>query len=129
MAYVDDGFADLPDDRQFQFVIEMILPWYFNFYASWFRANQASATPLLFITYEELAQDTSGALKKTLEFLGECRTEAQIGQAIARAAAMNTRKNKGVSGRGDRMLTESHKARIRELRRYYPQADFSMIGI
>ena len=41
----------------------------------------------------------------------------------------NTRKNKGISGRGNLLLNEQQKARILELREFYDHIDFSSVGL
>lgn len=129
MAYVDHTFHGLDEDKQYQFIIEMFLPWYFNFYASWFKVEGINPSDIHFIRYEELVTNPPETLAKVLHFLNENRTTAEISEAIRRTTSQNTRLNKGVSGRGDRLLGEQHKSKIREMRQHYPHIDFSMVGL
>jgi hypothetical protein len=129
MAFVDEGFFRLDEEKQYQFIIEMFLPWYFNFYVSWFRADGLEPSGMLFVRYEDLVKDPSEILGKVLLFLDETRAPAEINEAITRAGSRGTRLNKGVSGRGNQLLNERHKAKIREMRQYYSHIDFSMVGL
>jgi hypothetical protein len=129
MGYADAEFLRYDAEKQFQFLIDMVLPWYFNFYASWLQVEGLAPENLLWVTYDELLTDTPGTLRKILEYVGESRSQGQIEQAIERAKSVNTRKNKAVTGRGKALLTERHKARIKEMRQYYSHIDFSKVGL
>ena len=85
MAYVDERFLRLTEEGQYDFIIEMFMPWYFGFYASWFAVEESVRSKLLFIGYEALLADTPATLKKTLRFIDELATDAQVRQAIEQA--------------------------------------------
>jgi len=129
MAYIDQEFLGYDNERQLQFIIDMILPWYFSFYVSWCQAEGLTAENKLLVNYDELLRDTQGTLGKILEYLGESRSPAEIERAMAQAKRKDTVKNKAVIGRGNIMLNELHKAKIRELRQYYSHIDFSSVGL
>jgi hypothetical protein len=129
MAYVDDRFFELDEDKQYEFVIEMFLPWFLSYYASWFSAEGLAPADRLLVSYEELVADTSKTLHRTLEYIGEARSDSEIQTTIARVQTMDTRKNKAVHGRGAQSLKEHHQERIRDLGRYYSHIDLSMIGL
>ena len=129
MAYVDERFLRLTEEGQYDFIIEMFMPWYFGFYASWFAVEESVRSKLLLIGYEALLADTPATLKTTLRFIDELRTDAQVRQAIEQARTTNTRKNKAVQGRGNALLTPRQKDKIREYRKYYDHLDFAMIGL
>ena len=129
MAYADSEFLQYSEEKQFQFIIEMVLPWYFNFYASWFRVEGLAPENLLFVNYDDLLRDPRATLGKILEYLEETRPPAEIEFAIEQVKGMDTRKNKAVVGRGDCLLNERQKARIMEMRQFYSRIDFSSIGL
>jgi hypothetical protein len=129
MAYIDEEFLRYNQEKQFQFLIDLVLPWYLNFYASWFQVEGLSGNNLFFVNYDELRLDTKKVLVNILDYLGESRTDTEINQAIKEAGGTNTLKNKAVPGRGQLLLTERQRERIRELRGYYPHIDFSMVGL
>ena len=129
MAYIDREFLGFGEEKQYQFIIEMVLPWYFNFYASWFQAECLAAGPPLFVQYGDLLQDPRATLRKILDYLGESRPPAAIELTLEQVKGMDTRKNQAVAGRGNCLLNERQKARIREMRQFYPHIDFSSIGL
>lgn len=129
MAYIDREFLRYDQDKQLQFIIDLVMPWYFNFYASWFQVEGLSPGNLLFVNYDELLGDPRTILAGILDYLGEVRQLAEIERALAKAETINTGKNKAVSGRGNCLLTDRHKARIRELRQFYAHIDFSRVGL
>jgi hypothetical protein len=129
MAYVDGEFAKFSEEKQYDFIIDMFLPWYFNFYASWLRVEGIEPAGLLFVSYEEMMTDTRSVIRKILDYLKETRSDAEITAAIEKTGKSRTRFNKGVTGRGERLLSDRHKARVKALRDYYPHIDFSMVGL
>jgi len=129
MAYLDGKFLEFSEEKQFHCIIDLVLPWYFNFYAGWFQVKGFAREELLFVDYDDLRMDTKQSLVKILDFLEEVRTEAEIERAMGHAGGCETLKNKAVSGRGRELLNDRHKERIRQLRQYYPHIDFSMVGL
>ena len=69
MAYIDREFLRLSDEQQFQFIIDLVLPWYFNFYASWFEVEGLGPDNLFYVTYEDLRQDPRPVLNQILDYL------------------------------------------------------------
>lgn len=129
MAYVDEPFLELGEEKQFDFIIAFCLPWYFNFYVSWLSAARGGQVQPLFISYEELLADTPAVLEKILRFSGELRSAGEINTAIQFAETQFTRKNQGVNGRGRLQLNERQKTRVREMRAFYSHMDFACIGL
>jgi hypothetical protein len=129
MAYADRSFLDLSEERQLSFVVDLIVPWYLNFYGSWFAAKQSGEVDFHWVNYSDLRQDTRGTLQNILRSMGESRTEDQVSAAIDRVAKAPTRLNVGKNGRGAATLLPVHIERILQLRSYYPALDFSPIGL
>jgi hypothetical protein len=129
MAYFYPEFLNLEEEKQYDFIIALCLPWYFNFYASWYSAVAEGQVNPLFVAYEDLIKDTPGELKKILAFLQEKRSPDEIAAAIEHAQTGFTRKNVGVAGRGESKLNDRQKDRIREMRAFYPRIDFSAVGL
>jgi len=129
VAYVDQSFLGLPEQRQFDFLIDLVVPWYLNFFATWFEGKRRGEVDFCWVSYERLIQDPAAALKCTLDYVGESRTDADIASALQIASKSPTRLNVGRTGRGMEILTEQQQARIRQLRDFYPHIDFSPIGL
>jgi len=125
MAYVDDRIAQMGDAEVQDFIVDMVLPWYFNFYVSWQGRDDCMR-----VTYDEVMADKEGTILRILEYAGADRKRYRnnLGKALIRADAGFTRKNVGKSGRGA-AISEENKARIRKMASYYPDVDFSPIGL
>ena len=80
---------------------------------SWREAE--STVDTFRLSYERLFADVRQTLVEILEFFDLPVTADRVETAVVAASRANTRLNKGVSGRGQQLLTASHKAAIREL--------------
>ena len=129
MAYVDDQFLHWNDERQYEFVIEMFMPWILSFYASWLAAAPTLNGNLLFVRYEDLAAQPSKTLQGILRFCDETRSECQIAEVIDRVSGLDTRRNQAVTGRGAALLSPAQQAKIQQLRGFYEHVDLTAVGL
>jgi hypothetical protein len=130
--YSDDRFWDLSEERQFDAIIDLGLPWYFNFFVSWTEAARADEVSTLWLRYEDAMQDWSAAAKRVLEFCEIETSDSAIASSLEATTSrdpQSLRLNKGVVGRGKATLTIEQQDRIERFATYYPHVDFSMIGI
>ena len=123
MAYVPDDFAQWDKAKALSFVTDMIIPWYFNFYGTWSLCQKK-----LFLTYNDVTKDTFSTITKIVKYSKMNFSPKEIDFAIKKALTGFTRKNVGISGRGN-TLPEELKERIRRMASYYPNLDFSPLGI
>ena len=129
MAYVDARFLRQSPDEQLDFIIDLMIPWYVNFFVSWSEAESSLGVRLFWLRYEELTAVPVAVLTRLCEHIGldtDCR---QIEVAMADAAAKPTRFNQGIIGRGEAGLSESQKNRVRAQAAHYPWVDFTPIGL
>lgn len=126
MMYMDASFRHYSRDRLMDAAVEFCMPWYFNFYVSWCRAN----TEAMWVRYEDLLADPAGILRKVHQkYFPQLKIDdAVIQQAIEQAGNIDTRKNKAETGRGEE-LPEPLKNKIRHYASFYPDVDFSPIGL
>jgi len=125
MAYVTDEMRTWPPERMFAFIADMVIPWYLNFFVCWAQSDSH-----LLITYEEMTADPEGTLGRIADHAGmNVRPPAcKAAVDVAGVDKTKTRFNQGVAGRGEQLPAEA-RARILESIAYYPDVDFSMIGI
>lgn len=123
MAYVGEEMTNWSDDQLHNFIADMVVPWYFNFYRSWLDRSDK-----LLVTYEALVRDTPEIVAEVLDYCGVSYREEDVDRAIAASAQKDTRKNKGVTGRGDQ-LSDKVRAKIAAYADYYPDVDFRPIGL
>jgi hypothetical protein len=128
-AFIPESYFDSSQEEQYDFIIDMVIPWYFHFHVSWMDAIGSGKITALVTTYEEMLADELAFFRRILEFYGQSRTDEAIQAAIQASRGKATRKNVGVSGRGARLLTGTQRKKIMKLAERYPGYDFSQIGI
>lgn len=128
-AYFDETVYTLDPDEQINALIDLVIPWYINFYVSWFYAEKQGLCRFLWMTYEELKADHEQCVRRVLEFTGVERSDEQIEAAVSGSSRANTRRNVGMQGRGQTQLTDEQRSRIVRLTEYYPKVDFGRMGL
>jgi hypothetical protein len=124
-AYVPEDIRRWDDERAFHFIADMLMPWYFNFFATW-----ADCPDKLLVRYEEIHADVGAVVRRIGEHYGLGVTDAEAAVAVEEAGRSGeaTRKNKAVLGRGEG-LPDEVKRKIMALAGYYEGIDFSVIGL
>ncbi len=123
MAYVNDDMKEWPDERLHDFIAEMVVPWYINFFMCWQECDEK-----LLISYEQVMADKQAAVRKIVDYMDLEIPEGGIEKAFETSGKANTRKNAGVSGRGSE-LSDEVVEKIRYKASLYPDTDFSLIGL
>ncbi len=129
MAYVDDEFLSWSEERQYDFLIAMFMPWLLSFYVSWQSVAGGLAGKLMFVRYEKLAADAPAVLRRILAALDEQRSERRIAEVIERVDGLDTRRNQAVTGRGSRLLNPAQMDKVRRLAAFYEHVDLSAVGL
>jgi hypothetical protein len=130
--YCNEKFKEMDEESQFDFIIELGIPWYFNFYVSWYEVKNRNLIDTLWISYEEAIEDWNATLNKIAEFYGISKSEKEITRALnttLKKKKKDIRFNKGVAGRGITALSDEQKEKIVNFARFYPWVDFSSIGL
>ena len=109
------------------FIVDLIGPWYFNFYGGWVTSTLYAEARIKMVTYDDLRNDTLGTVGVLLDFCDEHREPGHIQLALDRHKKRKSRLNKGVIGRGD-SLPDHLKERVRSFTRYYPGVDSGPLG-
>jgi hypothetical protein len=118
----------LDQNARWSFIVDLIVPWYFNFYCGWVTSSLYAETRIKMVTYNELRNDTLGTVSSLLDYCGEHRESEHIQAALDCQATRKNRLNKGLIGRGD-SLPAHLKERVRSFTRYYPSVDFGPLGL
>ena len=122
----DECTRALSDERLADLVIDLALPWFVNFYVSWYRLCAQGTVDALWLTYEQMVADTEGTLRQALAFLGLPAAGTIDPELLARKYGSF---RDGRTGQGDARLTMRQKERIRALFAYYPGVDFGKYGL
>jgi hypothetical protein len=129
LAYCDETFTSLPIERQMDFVVDRIAPWYISFYSSWFAARDRGEVTFLWVSYEELRSDPAATVRRILDYIDVPRTDEEVECALKKAAGGFTRLNVAKVGRGKALLSEGQMQRVRDLGSFLPHIDLSSIGL
>jgi hypothetical protein len=130
-SYFRADWQDLDEEARIDLLIEDVIPWYFQFVASWDLAEKQKRLEVHWLSYEDFVADKPSSVLKLLEFYGLGASRRGVEERIAEleAEGRKHRFNKGVTGRGSSGLSDRHKEQIRRFRRYYPSTDFGRIGL
>jgi hypothetical protein len=130
-SYFRADWHGLNKETKIDLLIENVIPWYFQFVASWDLAEKQQRLEVHWLSYEELIADKASAVLKVLEFYGLGASRRGVEQRIREIESEETkiRFNKGITGRGRSGLNDGQKEQIRRLTRFYPSTDFGRIGL
>jgi hypothetical protein len=122
----DRSTKELSDERLLDMIIDLAVPWFVNFYVSWYRLCEQGAVDGLWVAYEELFGDKEKTVRRVLDFLG-LRYAPDIDRAILSRKYRTFRD--GRVGQGALALTAAQQRRLRERFSYYPDVDFGKYGL
>jgi hypothetical protein len=130
-SYFREDFQSLDRETKLDLIIDNLVPWYFQFVASWSLAERNKRVELMWLSYEEMIKDKAGSIRKVLGFYGLGAPAKGVEYTIKQIESQKerTRFNKGVAGRGEIGLNHAQKDRILRLARYYPSTDLSRLGV
>jgi len=129
MFYMDSrNWSELSYEAKLAAIVDLVVPWYFNFYAGWFSKRDTFSGQMVMVRYEDLVSDTDGTLREVLEALAIAPSEKVAIDRTGHDAEQKTLKNVGVVGRGAKLPVEIVK-KIERFASYYPSVDFSPIGL
>jgi hypothetical protein len=129
VALVDPGDLLRDDGEMLDFLVDVAAVWYLQFFAGWMRGAASGDIKLLVLDYETVTADPALAIESVCRHIGEPAPSAEaISQAVGRVRLAKPRFNQGTSGRGARFGRE-RVARVERLAAFYPDVDFSPLGV
>ncbi|WP_027176124.1 sulfotransferase domain-containing protein [Desulfovibrio aminophilus] len=131
IQYMGDYYNSQLKERQADMIIDICLPWYFTFFSSWVQVQQSGALDTYWLSYEEMMADKTAAASGVCAFYGIKAGDEAIQAAVAAVGGDRVRSgiNVGITGRGKTLLSEEQRRRILKMASYYPNIDFSRIGL
>jgi hypothetical protein len=130
-SYFRSDWQVLDRESKIDLLIDSVIPWYFQFVASWDLAEKQNRLSVHWLSYEDLVADKSSSVLKILEFHGLGAPRLGVEKRIAEIESEDRkiRFNKGVVGRGKKGLSNQQRAKICRFATYYPSTDLSRIGL
>ena len=123
MAHFTPQMHNLSDEQMADFLVDMVAPWYINFFVSW-----QDCPDRVQVDFEQIRKDPVQCILSIMSTTDLKYSDKEVATAIENAKKKKVRMNKGVSGRGA-AFDYAHKSRIRRYAEYYPFVDFAPIGI
>ncbi|AGC77398.1 hypothetical protein DDD_2271 [Nonlabens dokdonensis DSW-6] len=123
-------FDQWNDKDQFNFLIEMAIPWYIFFYVSWRKVEKENKLRTKFICYEEFNQRPLEVFKQIFVHYNLNIDEDKILASMNNVKSMSKNKNrlnKGIIDRSSKLLTVDQINKIHDYTKFYPNIDFEPI--
>jgi hypothetical protein len=125
-VWLDECTKALSDERLLDMIIDLAVPWFINFYVSWYRLCEQGAVDAMWVTYEELVADKEKTIREVLDFLG-LRDSGALDPAVLEHRYHTFRD--GRVGHGASTLTAQQRERLCAQFSYYPDIDFGRYGV
>lgn len=113
-----EGYADYfkaDDNTQLNYIIDYVMPWYFQFLVSWIEESKHS--PVLWVTYEDIVGEPIETVQRVASFCGIACDTPKLELFLESKPKINF--NKGVRGRGFSMLDDRLTAKLDSLAHYH----------
>jgi len=125
-VWLDENTKNFSDAALLDLVIDIAVPWFVNFYVSWYRLREQGAVDALWLTYEQMLVDTEATVRQVLAFLG-FRNLGAIDPGLLQRRYATFRD--GRIGQGTSAMSAKQRRRIREQFAHFPGVDFSPYGL
>ncbi len=118
-------------ETQMDAIITKWAHWQLDFYTSWIRAQRDGKINAQFWTYEDVMYDKVASIREICRQAGRDAEPPLIQRCVDTVDGDKnlSRKNVGVSGRGAETLTKEQMQSVRAMTRFYPDIDFSPLGL
>lgn len=122
----DESIKNCSNRNLIDAIIDLAIPWYVNFYVSWYRFCQQGTLDAKWVTYENMMADKRQTVIDIMDFVDARIVTPNLDEILDyRAVTFNI----GDSNRGNQILTSEQKKRIRHLFSYYPDINFDYYGL
>lgn len=125
MAYINDSYSRLDAERKLDFLIDMVVPWYLQFYVSW--KDYSLKNEIYWINYRDIVKSSEGVVAGILNNMQIGFSEKNLAQLI-NEEKFSHRFNQGIAGRGKTEMTSKQREKIRQLAKYY-DCDFEELEL
>ncbi len=130
-ALFQDDMKDMDEETQLDAVITRWAHWQLDFYTSWVRAERDGLIACQFWSYEDIMYDKVAAVQEICRQAGIKASPEHIRACVETVDGNKelSRKNVGISGRGRKLMNERQISSIQVMTRFYPDIDFTPLGL
>jgi len=119
--WLDIATKNMDDEVLIDMIIDLAIPWYVNFYVSWYRLTEQNIVNPIWVNYEDMMHDKNNTITSILNSI-DFPFNGEINSTILNEKYSTF--NKGSSGRGNILLSDERKSRINEKFAYYEDVNF-----
>ena len=119
--WLDSATKNMNDEDLIDMIIDLAIPWYVNFYVSWYRLAEQNIVNPIWVNYKDMMNDKNNTIISILNFI-DFPFNGEINSTILNEKYSTY--NKGGSGRGNILLSDERKRRIMEKFSYYEDVNF-----
>jgi len=122
---VPNNFVELSRAQKVDFVLDIIVPWYASYFASWKSFIDEAPGQVCVLRYGDFCQDPVKSVHTALAHAGFAASRDACAAAVERVWPNRNefRYNKGTEGRGTGYFSASQLAAITRKLSHYPQLD------
>lgn len=122
---VPANFVEFSRAQKLDFVLDIILPWYASYFASWKSFAEEAPGQVCVLRYSDFCQDPAKSVHMALAHAGFAASKDACVAAVERVWPNRDklRYNKGKEGRGGSYFSASQLAEIARKLSHYPQLD------
>ncbi len=104
------------------YMIDILGPWYVNYYAGWLEFAQANPDGVFLIDYHEIKDDVCGVVQRCLDRVGLPRSRTDCEMAVLQTwnDRHQLRFNKGEVGRSEVYFGQAHLRRLSRMMGHFP---------
>lgn len=119
---IPPSFRSMSHSAKADFMIDILAPWYVNYYAGWLNLADSNPEAVCLIDYRNIREDAVAVLQRCLDRVGMPRSREDCEVAVARTwnDRSQLRYNKGAEGRGDDYFRQVHMHRLSRMIGHYP---------
>ena len=132
IANINDDFFKLCESKQYDFIIDLCMPWYINFYVYWYRAIEYNLIDAKFLSFNQITNDTKTTLNFILNNLGHKKLNNEEISQLYLSIKDKSRITKEMNIAFSQEILELNnlqKLKLKKLCSYYPSVDFKQIGV
>jgi hypothetical protein len=122
---IPDGFPQMAREKQLDFMVDVIAPWYASYYATWKCFAEDAPETVCVLTYGEFRRAPADTLYAALAHAGFDVTRARCAEALDAVwpQRRSFRFNRGETGRGRIYFSPAQMEKLNRLLSYYPQLE------
>jgi hypothetical protein len=123
-GFYDKNFLSLSQKERCGYLIETCVNWYLEFHIAWRKKSACLSRPPVFIYYEEFFPNVEAGFSDLLKKIGsfDQKRLENFQFPLKEPGSQGVRFNKGKSGRGVEVLTESQQKRVADIIKIYESA-------